>query len=665
MTTRPLVGMILVAIAVALATVATAQPDPKRPGTAQLTGTVGKARFSPRLRMPPAKTVREVGGVQYGRHVDLKLRDGTTVRCYPAATENLEINSKNWYYLPTNPRVARHPDGTPVFSMIRFVTDKSREEGGVDGAILHFMVEYGLTPEQQAETARLLEAEEPGARLKGAVQLEATAEGNGFQVISATLGDEGFTSTLVTSGKAPVVEGQRVAVAARLDGPGATLLAASLENPTTDLTVAFDLKYIVKLPAYDVEVVIDFERYHSIQETSTESRDREVTYKQYRNPKWWNRWHRTTRTEVWLNETDQQEIIDSLSEEGVITFNYRQDVPDADEEIVESGLHKLVLESFFDLQTRMGTPSEEEAPAEEDDEAELERTEARQEEIAKSRQHRYTVFRAREITKSSKQTLSLKKSIARYEEHHMEGNIGAWYADFKDDPRLVSEVNLDDPFFQRREVRFVIDNEAYDIFKDMVNYATVKVQVPREGQRPYEGELTIDRKHLEQQGQTASLSFARMGDDAQEYEYATQWSLRGGYLYPSEPRWQTGELMAVTLAAPVRPVLIEAEADLDELENLGVARVTVELRYRRFGKSYLDREGLALSPAQGEPVVSKIVYRDTESDVLEYRRVFHHREIAPIADSEWRRLEGTYVYCAPPAELLERAQADDEEVSRR
>jgi hypothetical protein len=40
---------------------------------------------------------------------------------------------------------------------------------------------------------------------------------------------------------------------------------------------------------------------------------------------------------------------------------------------------------------------------------------------------------------------------------------------FKDNPKLVSEVNLDDPFFQRREMRFVIDNEAYDIFNTMVN----------------------------------------------------------------------------------------------------------------------------------------------------------------------------------------------------
>ncbi|MCD6389100.1 MAG: hypothetical protein J7L69_06790, partial [Desulfobulbaceae bacterium] len=200
--------------------------------------------------IPSPAAVKEIGGISYGRHVDVKLKDGITVRCFPAATKNPEKISKNYYYLPTNPHVARDPDGTPKFSMLRFVTDKTKEAGGVEGGILHFLVEYGLSPQQEKEAAKLLAKKVKGAKLKGAVQLESGGEGNSFHVVSATLTDEGFTSTLVTSGKAPVMEGQRVAVAARLSGYGATLLAKSMEQPTTDISVVFDLKYLVKLPAY-------------------------------------------------------------------------------------------------------------------------------------------------------------------------------------------------------------------------------------------------------------------------------------------------------------------------------------------------------------------------------------------------------------------------------
>jgi len=290
----------------------------------------------------------------------------------------------------------------------------------------------------------------------------------------------------------------------------------------------------------------------------------------------------------------------------------------------------------------------------EDGEQDQEAIAARRKEAAKVSHYRYTAFQRKEITRKSSQVLNLKKVMARYEQHTMTGNVGAWYAKYKDNPKLVAEVNLDDPFFQRREMRFVIDNEAYDIFQQMVNYATIQVRVPRKGQRPFIDEVTIDRKFLEQSGQTATLSYARMGDDAQTYDYAVQWSLRGGHLYPAKPKWQQGELMAVTLAAPVRPQLIEAEADLDQLEELGVARVSVELRYKRFGKKFTDRRGLALSPAAGEPVVDKTFYFDADSDQVEYRLIFHHKQLGKIAEPNWKPVEGDYIFCAPGELLLNR-----------
>lgn len=614
-------------------------------------------QFKPRtlrssVTIPSIEAVKEVGGIRYGRHVDLKLKDGTTVRCFPAATKDPAKTSKNYYYLPTNPHVARDPDGTPKFSMVRFVTDKTKEAGGVEGGILHFLVEYGLSRKQEKEVAKLLAKKVKGAKLKGAVQLEAGAEGNSFNVVSATLTDQGFTSTLVTSGKAPVMEGQRVAVAARLSGYGATLLSKSMEQPTTDISVVFDLKYLVKLPAYDVQVIIDYDMYHQLEDNYTHNREKTTKRKRYWDPKWYNVFHVGTRKSTTLTENEQRQSIDFMVEKGVVTFDYVQHVPDADKEIVESGLYKLVLESFFDMQKRFGQPSQEEMMGEDEDESDKESEAARREEARKVKNYSYTMFQRKEIKRKGKTVLHLKKSIARYEHYTMTGNVGTWYEQFKDDPKLVTEVNLDDPFYQRRVMRFVIDNEAYDIFSQMVNYATVQVRVPRKGQRPFIDELTIDKQFLEKNGQTATLTYARMGDDAQTYDYAVQWSLRGGYLYPREPRWKKGELMAVTLAAPVTPMMIESEADLDELGDLGIARVSVELKYSRFGKTYKDQKGLSLSPAVGEPVVNKVIYHDAEKDKIVYRLIYHHKKLGKIKDNTWKTVEGAYIYCAPSEMLL-------------
>ncbi|HFB83598.1 MAG TPA: hypothetical protein ENJ72_02290, partial [Thermodesulfatator sp.] len=172
-------------------------------------------RIPPRMVVPPAKAVKETTGIAYGKHVDITLSDGTVVRCYPAATVDPRAVAKSWYYLPTSPRIARDNRGLPQFSLIKFVTDKSKEQGGAEGAVLHFLVEYGLTPEQKKELERRLKQRIKGAELKGAVPLENTAEGNSFRVISAIFEDKEFTSHLISSGKAPVMEGQKVAVAAR------------------------------------------------------------------------------------------------------------------------------------------------------------------------------------------------------------------------------------------------------------------------------------------------------------------------------------------------------------------------------------------------------------------------------------------------------------------
>lgn len=615
------------------------------------------AQLKPTLTIPSAGAVKEVGGIRYGRHVDLKLKDGTTVRCFPAATKDPAKQSKNYYYLPADPKVSRDKDGTPKFSMVRFVTDKSKADGGTEGAIIHFLVEYGLDKKQQKEVAKLLKKKVKGAKLKGAVPLETGAEGNSFNVVSATLTDKGFTSTLVTSGKAPVMEGQKVAVAARLDAYGATLLAKSLEQPTTDISVVFDLKYVVKLPAYDVQVKINYDKYHEIEKEYTETREKKVKTKRYWNPKWYNPLNISTKKTTTLTEEEQTRALDFLTETGVVTFDYVQHVPDADKEIVESGLHKIVLESFFDMQNRLGEPTDEELSDEGDSESDKAAEEQRRKNAAKARNYKYTVFQRKEIKRTSTQTLNLKKVIARYEHHTMTGNVGTWYAKYKDNPKLVTEVNLDDPFFQRRELRFVIGLTAYDIFEQMVNYATVQVRVPRKDQRPFIDELTIDKKYLEENGQTAMLSYARMGDDEQIYDYAVQWSLRGGHLYPAKPVWKKGELMTVDLTAPIQPVTIEAEADLDELEELGVARVSVELRYKRFGKQYIDKKGFALSPGVGEPVVSKVIYQDTDRDDLDYRLIYHTKKIGKIKSDGWNRVDGDYIYCAPGEMLIEKLQS--------
>jgi hypothetical protein len=80
--------------------------------------------------------------------------------------------------------------------------------------------------------------------------------------------------------------------------------------------------------------------------------------------------------------------------------------------------------------------------------------------------------------------LNLKKVIVPYETYIMTGNVDAYSNNFKDNPKLIFKVNLEDPFFQRCEMLFVIDNETYDIFKEMVNYTIIHLRLNRKDQQP-------------------------------------------------------------------------------------------------------------------------------------------------------------------------------------
>lgn len=659
--------------------------------------------------------------VQFNKHVDVTLNDGTVVRCFPeavytppktpggaaakppgwdkkvkypdwvdrmqsteqqqgiwgrlaqkkkgagkeppkldpklaklkaAATDIRSFSTTNFYYLPMEPHVSHTKEGDPNFSMVRFVTDKSAKDGGAEGAIIHFLVEYGLSPQQKAELEQKLKKMDKSAKLKGAVPLEQGGEGGStFTIVSATLGDKGFTSNLVTSGKAPVMEGQKAAAAARLDQYGATLLQKTLEMPTTDISVTFDLKYVAVLPAYDIDVIIDYSQYHLIQEELETGKSTSKQRSHYWNPKWYNPFNIGTSTKTVVSQYELQNMMDALTETGVVTIQYNQYVPDADKEIVDAGLFQIIISSFFDMQKRLGGADAAMDMGDADQDKDK-----KDDGKPKGANYKYYEMKRKQISKTSKQILHLSKSMAVYQSHTMTGNVGAWYDKYKDNPKCFASVNLDDPFFQRRELRFVIDNAAYDIFGNVFNYATVKVRKKRASGPAFEDEFTIDKKYLEEHGQTAVLTFARMGEkDSDIFEYATQWSVRGGKVYPAQPQWKKGDVMAVTLAAPIEPLSVEVETDLNEMQEQGYTRAAVQFRYTKFGKLFEDPEMASISAGKGEPIVKQTVFHDVDRPGLEYRTFFYHKQKGKVPAAGWQRVEGDYIYCPLPQSAVEKA----------
>ena len=576
--------------------------------------------------------------LDYENKRTITLSDGTAVTLFGQATKEQGGKTGKYYYLPTNLRLATREDGTPQFLFLKYTTEERADQGGVNGALVHFLMEWGLTPEQEQELKNRLEDENEGAKLMGAVDMMPEGETGSFEIVSATLSDQGMTPAMVQSGKAPIMPGAAAAVAARLDKNAAQLLSASFEESRsiTDVSIALNFAYQTLTPAARGRVVFDWSRYEEISDTI------ESEY-----AKWQSSTQKTkvlgitvfSKPEYSYSYDEMRSHYDFLEEKSVIRLEFDELV--ADERVA------TIREAFF--QYFLNTFTEPEDP----NEAPAQRTSNNQLEMPDTqRGNQYTfkqTFTSRSF-KKKQQVFDLNYRMAIRRPHQLVGNLATWYDHVRDNPRCVNTVNLNDPFFQHRDINFILDLDAKEMFDEAINYVTVNVRKKRSQGHDFSDRVTINKKFLEEQGITATMTYAR-GEDRNPdlYEYQAQWSLRGGKVFPEEPAWTKGTWEGVTLGPPVKPRTIEFEADLEELKTKGITRITAQIHYRQFGEEI--EENIHLSPARGEPITSRKIFIDQDQRGYAYRLVFNHKEEGKLALDWEPNVSDDYIYATVPENL--------------
>ncbi|MDH5745178.1 MAG: hypothetical protein OEZ52_16675, partial [Candidatus Aminicenantes bacterium] len=221
------------------------------------------------------------------------------------------------------------------------------------------------------------------------------------------------------------------------------------------------------------------------------------------------------------------------------------------------------------------------------------------------------------------------------------------------------EINIDDPFFQRRKVIFNLDLDAAEIFDEAINHVTVEVRKKRTSGRDFTDSITLNKEYITKNGVSATMTYAKMReDDPGVFEYLTQWSLRGGGIYPKNPRWEKGEWEGVTLSPPIAPLNIDIEADLEELKNNDIAAITVKLRYHKYGKVFEDPETVRILITRGEPLLTRTIFHDRDNAGYDYKVTFHHREKGPFEQDWVKGREDAYIYCYIPTQLKKKEKGD-------
>ncbi len=591
------------------------------------------------------------------KRIDVTLSDGTTVTLYAKYVSQIDGDSSDankYYYLPpqNSLRLSERPDGTPKFLFVKYTTDKTTEAGGVQGGLMHLNMEWSLTPDQESELRNKVAGDPFNGELMGAIDLEQAGETGSFQIVSATLKDEGLTRSLVQSGNAPTIPGGEVAVATNLSPEGAQLFMSTVEdtNSIADLSVELAFAYKVMLPAAKGTVTFNWTR------ISNEGETIDKTWQQKKHGK-------TTATKVCIfgcfklgsekqtyavEESDVRNSWQVAVDSGAVDFKFEAGEA-ADAEYVAQ-VQEAMFQYFLNS---MMKPAEDDPLGDDLGSDDGKKEEGEERNLPKrTRKYTYNYSRMKSALSLKTQTMDLDMRLPLRKTFQVVGNMAAWYDSVKDNPKCVTSTNLDDPFFKHREIRFIMDLDAKAIFEDMVNYVTVNVKKKRSGGTPFDDSLTIDADYMKENGIVASTTYARGEDrNSEVYQYQTQWSLRGGHLYPKKPRWQKGSWEGVTLAAPIERWDVEIEGDLEQMQANDIARVTVEMHYPTFGEEKYSV--VALSPRKQEPLVSVPIYVDSGARGFAYRLIIHHKKEGRMALPWESRIGDRYVYANIPEELLQ------------
>ncbi len=573
--------------------------------------------------------------LDYENKAEVTLNDGTEVTCYGELNYSRTF-SNVYYYLPTNLRVSKKKDGseTPEFLFMKYTTDEGDEN--LKGALIHFLMEWGLTEPQKIEAAQKLKARlktlaatnvkyglVTNPILKAAVDVEKDGL-NSMRIISSTLNGK---SGVIASGEAPLLPGSKLAVSSKIENTDAMLLASTFEKSrsVTDVTLQLFFKYLVSFPAVRATVTIDWGQLNSIRERF-KANGKMIPDEPHHSGffGWGAHGDEDTKDELYSDDVVHhlyQEAINSKAINIVFFDNLQNEFTKEVQDLVFNKFTASIAEPDH---------SEDFVPA-----FNMSKTEDLRKSYANAEKWSMKMDKWQINVAKGKDSFKVDFNLAVPRSGTITTNLSDCYDAVKNNKKCINTVILNDPFYQTRNIDFVVDKESVPLFKQDVNYVTLDVRKRRSFGNPFEKSLTIKGTNLIENGLLVSTSYARGEDkDPSMFEYKVQWSLKGGKIFPSNPEWIMGDWAANTLIAPVYAKPIEFEANLEKMKALGFARATLQIRSKKFGEEV--ETNFPISVAVGRPLIEGVVLLDSIMKGYAYRIILTHETAGKIILDDWK-----------------------------
>jgi hypothetical protein len=181
--------------------------------------------------------------------------------CYPSRSD-----PNRFYYVPTTAHLATRPDGTPIFSFMRWVENVRSQPGeerareALGGGLVTAQLTLGLTDAQREELRGELARVRPGASLEGAV----TFSSGTFALVTALETEKKeFVRQVVGMGEAPIIEGGQAAVSLLLSREGSEILWESFQSKTPAISFQFVMEFDGYRSPNEVLLEADFEEIYN------------------------------------------------------------------------------------------------------------------------------------------------------------------------------------------------------------------------------------------------------------------------------------------------------------------------------------------------------------------------------------------------------------------
>jgi hypothetical protein len=552
-------------------------------------------------------------------------------------------DEKAYYYLPQYPHLAQRPDGTFELLCLKYVNGQGKASGG----IFHALIAFSLPPEALDAVNRELAKQVPGARVVGAVPLlKATDDEDGvgsFKVVSAVLseasggtpaaGTPTFTRQLLVEGRAPVGPDSKAVIAAHLTESGATLLFESLGRPTSDVSVAMHATYEALVQGYNAKVTADVETvYKHFSQISSFQQD--YTKRQLRK----------VVDDLQRDGTLKVEVVDRTAGLGLKAAEM--------EAVLQLVTDKLTA-LMFDHTAGWAKDPEREAAVEANqllgrqDRGWFAETFLGADDTKYYTDDQY-VLKDRKDVRHNTFSLLLAKSTTVRVPVDTAGNLGGVAAAL---PGYFDVVNLEDPDFGQYAVRFHVDGEAVEAFKNDVNFVTVALRKTYPGKPAVTGSAVLVGRDVGQGTSVRELTFPRLGltgANWNEFEYQVRWSLRDRptLSVPSnQDAWIKSHDPSVALTAPFARTVLAIDAERARFAERGFATATVEIASVLAGKPRIERKA-TLRATDADAGTTVTVYHDRD-EPLALRVSWYGADRTVVGQLE--PLASDYLFLTPPA----------------